>query len=143
MSKATVVPLNEANQSFHNMQRFRIKQVKPVISVGFVLCLISFSMLANASTPLIEATKNQNRIEVEALLDKGVDADEPQGDGATALHWAAYRNDAVLTDSLLKHGANPNSSDDHGVTPLSLAVLNANLDSVSYTHLTLPTILLV
>ena len=71
------------------MQRFRIKQVKPVISVGFVLCLISISMLTNASTPLIEATKNQNRIEVEALLDKGVDADEPQGDGATALHWAA------------------------------------------------------
>ena len=87
------------------MQRFRIKQVKPVISVGFVLCLISISMLANASTPLIEATKNQNRIEVEALLDKGVDADESQGDGATALHWAAYRNDADLTDSLLKHGA--------------------------------------
>ena len=130
MSKATVVPLNEANQSLHNMQRFRIKQVKPVNSVGFFLCLISISMLTNASTPLIEATKNQNRIEVEALLDKGVDADEPQGDGATALHWAAYRNDAVLTESLLKHRANPNSSDDHGVTPLSLAVLNANLDLV-------------
>ena len=87
-------------------------------------------MLTNASTPLIEATKNQNRTEVEKLLDSGVDADDSQGDGATAMHWAAYRNDAGIADSLLKHGANPNSSDDHGVTPLSLAVLNANLDLV-------------
>ena len=107
-----------------------MKLVKPVISVGFVFCLISISMLTNASTPLIEATKNQNRTEVEKLLDSGVSADDSQGDGATAMHWAAYRNDAGIADSLLKHGANPNSSDDHGVTPLSLAVLNANLDLV-------------
>ena len=101
-----------------------MKLVKPVISVGFVFCLISISMLTNASTPLIEATKNQNRTEVEKLLDSGVNADDSQGDGATAMHWAAYRNDAGIADSLLKHGANPNSSDDHGVTPLSLSLIH-------------------
>ena len=39
---------------------------------------------------------------VRALLAKGADVNEAQGDGMTALHWAAYRGDATLAAALLK-----------------------------------------
>ena len=77
---------------------------------------LTWPLAVMAQTPLIQATKNQNTDEVEKLLAQGVNINEPQGDGATALHWAIYRNDERITGLLLGHGANPNASDDHGVS---------------------------
>lgn len=92
-----------------------------VLSTLLITCTFS-----NAQTALIDATKSQNRTAVETLINENVNVDTPQGDGATALHWSVYRNDAEITELLLSNGANPNASDDHGVSPLSLAALNAN-----------------
>ncbi len=44
-----------------------------------------------------------------------------QGDGATALQWAAYRGDAGLAELLLKAGAKPGLANHNGATPLWLA----------------------
>ncbi len=44
-----------------------------------------------------------------------------QGDGATALQWAAYRGDAKLAELLLKAGAKPGLANHDGATPLWLA----------------------
>jgi ankyrin repeat protein len=49
-----------------------------------------------------------------------------QPDGASALHWAAHWNDSRLVDRLLAAGAAVDAANDHGVTPLMLAVENAN-----------------
>ena len=43
---------------------------------------------------------------VRALLKKGLDVNEAQGDGTTALHWAAMKGDAELAQMLLFAGAN-------------------------------------
>jgi ankyrin repeat protein len=78
-----------------------------------------------ASTPLIDAVKQQDKAAVRALLQqKRVDVNAPQGDGATALHWAAYLDDAELVDLLLAAGANVNIANDLSITPLSLASAN-------------------
>ena len=50
----------------------------------------------------------------------------PQTDGATALHWAAYREDLAMVDLLLKAGANVKVANQYGSTPLSLAAENGN-----------------
>ena len=55
------------------------------------------------------------------LIALGVDVDVPQGDGATALHWAAHRGDLVAVDLLLKAGAVPDTANDLGATPLWVA----------------------
>lgn len=44
-------------------------------------------------------------VEVAALL--GFDVDAVDGEGATALHHAAWNGDVALIDALLRHGADP------------------------------------
>ena len=50
----------------------------------------------------------------------------PQADGATAIQWAAYRNDLALADVLITAGANVKTANRDGATALSLAAINGN-----------------
>jgi len=50
----------------------------------------------------------------------------PQGDGATALHWAAHWDDREIAALLVKAGANVNAATDQGITPLMQAALNGS-----------------
>ena len=49
-----------------------------------------------------------------------------QADGATALSWAAHRDDLETAQLLIRAGANVKAANDYGVTPLSLACGNGN-----------------
>ena len=48
----------------------------------------------------------------------------PQGDGSTALHWAAHLDDAALVDYLIESGARVDPANDLGVTPLYISCTN-------------------
>jgi ankyrin repeat protein len=50
----------------------------------------------------------------------------PQGDGMTALHWAAYRDDLETAQLLVEAKADVNATNHYGVTPLSLACQNGS-----------------
>ena len=63
---------------------------------------------------------------VRSLLERQADVNAAQGDGATALHWAVYVNDADTTRLLIRAGANVNAVNNYGVTPLGLASRNGN-----------------
>ena len=59
---------------------------------------------------------------VRALLKKGVEVNEAQADGMTALHWAAITGNAELARLLLQAGANTRATTRIGAyTPLLLA----------------------
>jgi uncharacterized protein len=84
------------------------------------------SLAAATDLRLIEAVKSGNSAAVLALLKQHVDVNAPQGDGATALHWAVNRDDLTTADLLIRAGARANVSNDLGVTPLFLACTNRN-----------------
>lgn len=90
--------------------------------------LISATVALSAADDvrLIEAVKSGNASAVRALLKSKVDVNAAQGDGATALHWAAYRDDLESADLLIRAGANVNQANDLRVTPLMLAATNGS-----------------
>jgi len=95
--------------------------VLPVASL-----LLSPALIGAADLRLIDAARNQDHAEAVRLLKEHVDVNTPTADGATALHWAVYRDDAELTAQLLRAGANVNAANAIGVTPLSLAAANGS-----------------
>jgi ankyrin repeat protein len=85
---------------------------------------------AAVDLPLIDAVKMADAARVERLLAGGADVDAPQGDGATALHWAAHADMKDMAQVLVAAGADVDAADDHGVTALALACLNASVRMV-------------
>lgn len=93
-----------------------------LISGFLVLCGVALG----ASSPVADAAMNGDLTAVKTALRQGQGVDAPQGDGATALHWAAYRDDLGLADVLLAAGANASARNREGSTPLALAATNGS-----------------
>src|SRR5688572_25363414 len=89
-----------------------------------LVSLILAAMLAPApaNSPLADAAMNGQRTIVESLLAQNADVNAAQGDGSTALHWAAFRNDVEMAQMLIKAGANLKAATRIGSwTPLFMA----------------------
>lgn len=72
--------------------------------------------------PVADAAMREDVTEVRALLKRGADVNAAQGDGMTALHWAAQHGNLDLTEMLLYAGANPSATTRIGpYTPLMVA----------------------
>jgi ankyrin repeat protein len=85
---------------------------------------------AQYDSPVIDATREGDHRALEALVGSGADLDDAQGDGATALHWAAHRNDLSAATLLIGGGAAVNVENDLGATPLWLAARSGSADMV-------------
>jgi ankyrin repeat protein len=98
---------------------------------GTSLAVLAFAGIASAADilsvpPLVEAAKSGDRSAALALLAGKADVNAPEGDGTTALHWAAHNNDAELVDRLIQAGANAKAKNQFGSTPLSEAAFAGN-----------------
>lgn len=82
--------------------------------------------LSLTTVPLVDAVKQKDKAAVRRLLQARVDVNAPEGDGATALHWAAYADDAELVKLLLDAGARADVANAFSITPLYLAATNGN-----------------
>src|SRR6187551_1317013 len=85
---------------------------------------------APASSTLADAAMRGDMVAVRALIESGPGKDAlnvAQGDGMTALHWAAERGDAELAALLLKSGASVTAETRIGRhTPLHVAARHGN-----------------
>jgi ankyrin repeat protein len=94
----------------------------------------SFSTLAFAASPdlrLIQAVRSQDETAARALLKQRIDVNTQQGDGSTALHWAAYHDNVPFADLLIRAGARADTANDLGATPLHLACTNRSAAMVN------------
>ena len=89
---------------------------------ALVLCLIA----SGANSPVADAAMKGDKIALKSLLDGKADVNAPQPDGATAIQWAAYRDDPEMADLLIAAGANVKAANREGATPLYLASLRGS-----------------
>ena len=83
---------------------------------------LSTAVAASGPADIANAAQAKDAAAVRKLLKDGADVNAAQGDGMTALHWAALNGDAELASMLLYAGANVGAKTRiGGYTPLHLA----------------------
>lgn len=92
------------------------------VHVLAALCLTTLLWTGTSDTPVADAAMRGEVDVVKVLLRQGADVNAAQGDGMTALHWAAEKGDVEITAMLIFAGANLEAVTRLGdYTPLHLA----------------------
>jgi len=99
-----------------------------------LLALVAASTLVVAATtfrgapaPVADAAMRGDLTTVKKLIAQGVSVNASQGDGMTALHWAADRGDSALASILVRAKANVRATTRIGAyTPLHIASRTGN-----------------
>src|SRR5688572_12165717 len=98
------------------------KAIRSSVVAGVLAVGLSAMLAAAGSAPVADAVMKRDKEAVRTLLKEGADVNAAQGDGMTALHWAARTGDAELAQMLLFAGANVKASTRLGAyTPLMMA----------------------
>ncbi len=101
---------------------------------GCLLGLLLSAAAAGAAPPpsdVADAVMAGDAAALRTLLDRRADVNAPQADGATALQWAAYRDDMTAADLLVKAGADVKAANREGMTPLYLASINGSAEMIA------------
>jgi len=96
------------------------------VGCAVLLSILVVAITTGAGSEVADAAQSGDRAAVQKLIQQKADVNAAQVDGATALHWAVYRDDSSLADMLIRAGANVKATNSEGVTPLSMAALYGN-----------------
>lgn len=111
------------------MGHIRRLSVHVLVAIG--LSATAAVMMAQGS-PVADAARRGDSTGLKALLSQGADVNAPQGDGMTALHWAAERGDQAMADMLIFAGSNVSAVTRLGhYTPLHLAARSGSAPVVA------------
>ena len=94
--------------------------------IGLFVVTLAVTLAAEPA-PVADAAMKGDLTTVRVLIGRGADVNAAQGDGMTALHWAAERGDSAMTVVLLRARANVRAVTrigDH--TPLHIAAKTGN-----------------
>jgi ankyrin repeat protein len=97
-----------------------------VLGVLTVVCASWVGASAAGRSDVADAAMNGDRAAVARLIRQKADVNAPQVDGATALHWAVYRDDLELVATLVSARADLKAANRVGMTPLAMAALYGN-----------------
>jgi uncharacterized protein len=104
--------------------------IKRMLSLALMFSTVTLVSAAGGANPkdsaVADAVQRQDKKALLSLLKTRADVNAPQSDGATALHWAAYLDDAETTGLLIRAGAKVDTPNEYGITPLVLAATNGN-----------------
>ena len=101
------------------------------LSVVAALSMSALILAAPADTPVADAAMRGDLEGLRALLKQGADVNAAQGDGMTALHWAAFKDDVEMAEILTYAGANLAAvTRVNAISPLFLAAQNGSATMV-------------
>jgi ankyrin repeat protein len=99
----------------------RLELRSSVVLSAIVMSLLWLGV-APPEAPVADAAMRGDRVEMQRLLSSGAEVNLPQGDGMTALHWAAENGDVEMVRMLIDAGANTEAVTRIGdYTPLHVA----------------------
>jgi ankyrin repeat protein len=105
----------------------RLGQFGAMMAGALGALALGVALDAQSVSSVADAAMQGDRAAVRALLQQGRDVNAAQGDGMTALHWAAMKNDAELAQMLVYAGANVKATTRLGAnTPLIIAARNGS-----------------
>ena len=91
-----------------------------------MLLFIAVASLGAGRSDIADAVMKGDTAAVRTLLQQKADVNASQVDGATAVHWAVYKDNLEILDLLIRAGAKVNVANREGVTPLAMACLYGN-----------------
>ncbi len=101
-------------------------RLAPVVSVCVGISFLASVAFGAVTSPVADGAMADNIVAVRSLIAKKVDVNAPQADGATAIQWAAYRNNLQMADLLIRAGANVKAANHDGATALYLASIRGS-----------------
>ena len=93
------------------------------VCIGLLLIFSIASGFAAGHSEIADAVMRADNVAVRELLARKVDVNSSQVGGATALHWAVYRDDLETSRLLISAGAKVDARNREGITPLAMASL--------------------
>ena len=85
---------------------------------------------AAVKSDIADAVMKGDKAALRMLLQQNADVNAPQIDGATALHWAVYRDDLEGAGLLIAAGAKVDAANREALTPLAMASLYGNVPMI-------------
>src|SRR5688572_16743107 len=108
--------------------RMRVKLISALCAMVLVT-----GMMFLPESPVANAAMRNDLVAVKLLIKQKADVNLAQGDGMTALHWAAEHGNPEMVQALLKAGAKVSSVTRIGsYTPLHLASKAGNAAAVKF-----------
>jgi ankyrin repeat protein len=102
------------------MKKSRWLKLAGVVAASSLLA--AATSLTVPPSPIADAAMRNDVATVRKLITQGVNVNAAQGDGMTALHWAAEHSDSALAAALLKAHASVKATTTNGAyTPLHIA----------------------
>lgn len=102
-------------------RRTSVRWGRSVLLSVVVLASSNLAWAVDKDSRVVEAARKNDDAAVRTLIKEHADVNAQEGDGATALMWAAYHSNSDMTRALLAADADFKAANRLGVTPLLMA----------------------